>query len=302
VAGVDGSAVALHAVRWAAREAAALGVPLRLVHSYFLVIGDYSKLQITAADVQSEMRAAGAVRLQDAENAALDTEPTLRVESALYEGDPRVVLLGESRHAALVVLGSRGLNETGRLLLGSSGLTVAVQGDCPLVVVRAKAPECGPVLVGVDGWPGSAAAARFAFQQASMHGCALTVLHTWTELTAAGVPWASDGGSDVVHEEQRRLIVERLSGLTKEFVDVPVEYVVVRGRPGRALLQYGEHARLIVVGTRGRSAFTGLLLGSVSQNVANHALCPVAVVRSKADTAHRSPPSRDSGAAVPRRT
>jgi nucleotide-binding universal stress UspA family protein len=60
---------------------------------------------------------------------------------------------------------------------------------------------------------------------------------------------------------------------------VLVEREVVRERATRALLRHGEHAQLLVVGSRGRGGFRGLLLGSTSQHLLQHAACPVAVVR-----------------------
>ena len=58
---------------------------------------------------------------------------------------------------------------------------------------------------------------------------------------------------------------------------------VVRGHPAQVLLDAAEDAALLVVGSRGRGGFTGMLLGSVSQHVIARAACPVVVVRTPAD-------------------
>lgn len=72
---------------------------------------------------------------------------------------------------------------------------------------------------------------------------------------------------------------ESLAAMKSEFPDVPVEAVVDWRRPAKALLEHSSGAQLLVVGSRGRGEFTGLLLGSTSRAMVQHAACPVLMVR-----------------------
>ena len=75
------------------------------------------------------------------------------------------------------------------------------------------------------------------------------------------------------------MLAEQLAVWQEKYPDVPTERQVIHQRPAAALIELGHRARILVVGSRGRGGFTRLLLGSVSQAVAQHAPCPVAVVR-----------------------
>jgi nucleotide-binding universal stress UspA family protein len=80
-------------------------------------------------------------------------------------------------------------------------------------------------------------------------------------------------------DEARRILADRLTGWEQKYPDVHVTRVVVHDKPSSALLAHATTAQLVVVGTRGRGAFRGLVLGSTSQHLLHHAPCPVTVVR-----------------------
>jgi nucleotide-binding universal stress UspA family protein len=79
------------------------------------------------------------------------------------------------------------------------------------------------------------------------------------------------------------VLAERLAGWGEKYPDVRVQRVVTRDRPARALVDESRRAQLVVVGSRGRGAAAGLLLGSVSHAVLYRAHCSVAVVRPPAE-------------------
>ncbi|HVV29366.1 MAG TPA: universal stress protein [Mycobacteriales bacterium] len=268
VAGVDGSASALAAVRWAAAEAVRWDRRLRLVHVVEPVPVDAG---FASRDREStERRRRGELWLHTARTVASTAAPS--VETVLHEGDRREILIAEAAWAAELVLGSRGRGGLGRLAERSSGLAVAVHSGCPVVVVRGPVHESGHVVAGVDDGPESTAVLRFAFHQARRYGTGVTVLHTWR--------LAGPGGSAAAHRYAERALREKVSAVAAEFDGFDAECLVVRGKPDETLLEYGRHARLIVVGTRGHGGLAGLFLGSTSQSVAAHGTAPVAVIRS----------------------
>ena len=79
--------------------------------------------------------------------------------------------------------------------------------------------------------------------------------------------------------EAEQLLADRLAAWQDKHPTVEVHRIVEQDRPARALLTHATNAQLVVVGSRGRGAWTGLSLGSVSQSLLHHAPCPVAVVR-----------------------
>ncbi|SMD27505.1 Universal stress protein family protein [Kibdelosporangium aridum] len=89
--------------------------------------------------------------------------------------------------------------------------------------------------------------------------------------------------SPLVREAEETL-AEQLARWQQKYPDVRVTRQVVRDRPAHALLRFSDEAQLIVVGSRGRGGFRGLLLGSTSQHLLRHAPCPVAVVRTRHET------------------
>jgi nucleotide-binding universal stress UspA family protein len=281
VVGVDGSACALTAVNWAARECVRHHVPLRLVHGYELPVRGYPEILMAAHEVRGAIEEQGRTWLAEAETAARAAAPAVEVRTDLVEQGATPLLIEESQQARLVVLGSQGLGGFTGLLAGSTAVALTAHGRCPVVVVRGTDSEVGPVVVGVDGSPASEAAIGFAFEAASARDAPLTAVLTWTDFhveTGYGTPRPAIDWAQVENDELR-LLAERLAGWQEKYPDVHVDRLVVRDRPVRALLGLAEHARLLVVGSRGHGGFTGMLLGSTSQALVYHSPCPLAIVR-----------------------
>lgn len=121
-------------------------------------------------------------------------------------------------------------------------------------------------------------AIAFAYAAAAARGVSLVAVHAWWDLafdlaTAPELDW------DAIEATEHELLPERLAGWVEKYPDVPVERLTIRDRPAHSLLEHADRAQLVVVGSRGRGEFSGLVLGSVSNVLLHRASCPVAVVR-----------------------
>lgn len=282
VVGVDGSPQAQVALEWAAAEASHMRRPLRIVHGFIWPLMGVPLGPAPGGPSHGGLQAEAERLLADAETHARSTAPDVDVTSRLVTGAATRVLLDQALDAELVVVGNRGLGGFLGLLVGSVGVEVAAHAPCPVVIVRARPadapqPSTGSVVVGVDGSDASNLAVGFAFRAASHWGRGITAVH------AREAPEPLDPAlmkaADEIEEAERRLLEESLDRERQRFPDVDVRSKVVNAHPGRALVEESADAELVVVGSRGRGGFTGLLLGSVSQAVVHHARCPVAVVR-----------------------
>jgi nucleotide-binding universal stress UspA family protein len=289
VVGVDGSESALHATRWAAREAESRNLPLRLVHVCEPPVISHPTTMAGQGTYLGALRDQGRHWVREAVAAAGSVAPTVPVAEVVRVGGAAAVMVEESLGARLTVLGSRGLGGLPDMTAGSVAVAVAEHGHTPVVVVRGRTledppPAGGPVLVGVDGSPASEAAVEFAFDLASFRGTELVALHSWSEVSFDTV-WtmlAFESDWHAVADEEHRLLNERMAGWQEKYPDVPVHRVVVRDQPVRALLKAAERtgAQLIVLGTRGLGGdLTGMGMGSTSRALLYQSECPVAVVR-----------------------
>ena len=123
---------------------------------------------------------------------------------------------------------------------------------------------------------------EFAFAEASSRRAELVPVHTWwweePGPFLAGSEWDDEWVE--VAETQKVLVAEMLAGWREKYPDVKVSPTAVRGQAAVVLEQVSKNAQLLVVGSRGRGGFAGLLLGSVSNRVLHQAKCPTVVVPS----------------------
>lgn len=142
------------------------------------------------------------------------------------------------------------------------------------------------VVVGLDGSDGARAALRWAVAEADQWKAPLVVVWAWEFsplLVATDAPVALDDLEDANRHVLTTVLTEELGAERAERVDTRL----VEDVPVNALLATATERDLLVVGSRGRGGFKGLLLGSVSQQLVHHAVCPVVIVRTPPEAEER---------------
>ena len=297
VVGYDGSPGARLALDWAVESARRDDRDLTIVHA----------LGLTTAATASAYDSGPAARLYEEMTEGIVNEAVTRAAKELDHrrihalsvvGSPSSELVTASRHADLVVTGSRGRGEAASGLLGSTAYAVAAHAHCPVVVVRGEAVvhagPTHPVVAGVDSSEAAAraldtAATIAAAAEASLYVVGVDDLATtagvWATEPALGygivVPaaWADDVAGEVRAATQR-LVDDLAARVRAAHPGLDVQAVTLDGPPGQTLARHAREvdAGLVVVGSRGHGGFAGMLLGSVSHRVVHDATCPVMVI------------------------
>lgn len=285
--GVDGSPESMGAVDWALARAAREGWRVHILCAYSLpsfttasLDGGYAALDDTA------IREGAQAVVDEAVKRIRDRGVT--VTSSLETGDPAGVLVDLSSEAVLSVVGTRGGGGFADRLLGTVSSALPAHAHCPTVVVprHVEGAAYTPVkriVVGVDG----SASARKALK------CAVLEAEAWgAELTAvAAVPMASGAGALAwlpAAVDRDQVLADVRSGLDRAVAEaveghpgVTVRRHALDGNAAQLMSEFSTAVDLVVVGSRGRGGFSGLLMGSTSQGVLSHAACPVMVVPSR---------------------
>jgi nucleotide-binding universal stress UspA family protein len=276
VVGYNGKEHSRTALAWGTEEAVRRDVPLIV-----LFAANYPGMTVEpgpgllhrdpgALEAAEEVTAEGVARARQA-------APGLSVVGATEVTSPSQALVEAGGHAAVVVLGSRGYGRVVGALLGSVTFAVAARARCPVVVVKDETPDRPlgrdhRVVVGTDGSPGAAGALRFAADQAAARAAALEIV------TCTGGRQVGD-----VDDQELRASAERIARSAADALQMTHPGLTVTTRVGdgpaeATLVDASVDAGMVVVGTRGRGAFEGMLLGSVSHALIHGAGCVVAVV------------------------
>ena len=283
VVGVDESPAAKVAVQWAARDAELRKIPLTLVHATSPEVATWPNVRLPA----------GLARWHREHGRRLVDDAFKVVEDATKHGGPAEVhteilpsaavptLVDLSKDAEMVVTGCRGSGRWPGRLMGSVSSGLLHYAHCPVAIIHDEDPlmphpSKAPVLVGIDGSSASELATAIAFDEASRRDVGLIAVHAWSDVDVSEWPGIDWPATQSMAEE---VLAERLAGWQEQYPDVQVSRTVVRDEPARQLVQRSEEAQLVVVGSRGRGGFAGMLVGSVGETVAQMARMPVIVAR-----------------------
>lgn len=281
LAGVDGTEAGLAAARYAAAEAARLGVALHLIYA----IDPYAPALPTwppaPTDPDSRMGKLARAILDEAEEAVADSGAV--VSTYMLLGRPALVLVENAAKARLVVLGDQPRNRFDRIITSSIIAPVAAHSPAPVVVVPAAWPSDnapGEIVVGVQDAATSTALVRRGLEVAAARGARLRLLHAlrsfgeYPDHLAAGIDehlWTERAEQEMnaVLEAARASSGPRTAGVVSS-----VE--VVLAQTAYALVEASRQAQLLILG-RGRRFLGFKHLGGTSRAVLRESVCPVEI-------------------------
>lgn len=273
--GVDGSPGSEAAAIWAAAEAGALAVPLRVIGTYMWELLDPWTSPADALILAKQHK--GCDYMVNGIVSSLHRDfPDLDVFGEVVHADPRDLLSERGDDASMIVVGTRHLGPLGRAVLGSVSTHLAATAPCPVIVLRGASTvieEHPAVVAGIAGGPETSDILAFAFAHAQAHRLPVRTVLCWRPL----LDRVGTGGEPPV-ERAEQWLAEAVAGWRDRYPDVEVDTVVVRDHPVSGLVGAATSQHLLVVGRRRQRSRFGAHLGSVSQGVVHHASCPVAVI------------------------
>jgi nucleotide-binding universal stress UspA family protein len=282
VVGVDGSAAARQAVRWSAGEAARRHCALRVVHAHVWPTTGSRSRYAARYGYRRALLDRARRWVDEGVELARATAPEVKTVGDVRIGSAVELLTEESRSARVVAIGSADRGGPAALWEGTTAVTLAAHGHCPVVVVRGlpsrSVERHGPVAVGVDRSAASEAAIGFAFDAAALHGVPLIAMRTRRGLVSNGGPLAALPMGHGVDADDEWLLERQLAAWQEKYPDVPVRRMAAHGRPTRSLLDRTAGAGLLVLGSRRRRGVPGALIGPARRSVLHRSACPVAIV------------------------
>jgi nucleotide-binding universal stress UspA family protein len=266
IVGVDGSAEAEAAAKWAVREAELREDDVLLVHAYEVPLLPSSGMAAAIAQGRQERQA-----LLDKVAGTLAVPPRMHLDQRIEIDSPESLLPQLSERAELTVLGQDHRALSGRMPLGHTASTVASMSRHPVVAVprgwTAPADDRRPIAVAIDGLHSSSSTLSFAFTEASLRQAPVLVVHSAPLSELA------------IGEQDTRLnLAEILAGWKADYPNIDVETILLAGPPRDTVATVSADAQLLVVGVPYRGREFTRWVRSVARAVLDRASCPVAVI------------------------
>jgi nucleotide-binding universal stress UspA family protein len=281
--GVDGSHASYKATWWAANYAKHAGLMLQIVCAYSLpsyaavsfdatytAMGDDNAAHSDAQEILSKAK-------------AIADEQGVEAATLIVTGDPSSVFVELSRNYNLIVIGNRGKGGLAERLLGTTSSSLPAYAYCPIVVVP-YTDDDGKVMhlnntitrvaVGSDESKWGLKALEISADFASTWGAELDVISAIPGIKGI------DGEQGVV-DSYKEDLESSLKPIRIAHPELNITKTIVPGTAVDALTKASYDHDVVVVGSRGRGGFTGLIMGSTSQGLIQHAVGPVYVVPKK---------------------
>ena len=280
--GVDGSHASYKATWWAANYAKHAGLTLQIVCAYSLpsyaavsfdatytAMGDDNAAHSDAQEILSKAK-------------AIADEQGVEATTLIVTGDPASVFVELSRNYNLIVIGNRGKGGLAERLLGTTSSSLPAYAYYPIVVVPYTDDDGNlmhlnntitKVAVGSDESKWGLKALEIAANFAAAWDAELDVI--------SAVPNMKGSDDEGVMASFKDDLEVRIKPLEEAHPDLKINKQIVPGPAVGALTKASYDHDVVVVGSRGRGGFTGLLLGSTSQGLLQHAVGPVYVVPRK---------------------
>ena len=311
IVGVDGSDNSQSALGWAIKHAQLSSGEIRLVAAYTVPGVNVNQADIVYPANFEAVFKKSLQKLLDT-NATSVTDASVPVSTVIFPGDASGVLVENSKNADLAVIGARGRGGFAGRLLGSVALAMPAHSHCPTVVIPstwpqrslpekplpvdlpvrsfasrvaatdsgAKRPDfSGEVVAAIDPFETDGPVLRDAAVQARIYGLPLHLVGITATHVLSPEWMPSESHLVKMYDEAVTSREEAVESLREEFPEVEVRWSIFDAPATEVLISATYTAELMVMGSRGRGGFASTILGSTSQAVLSHAVCPTRIVR-----------------------
>jgi nucleotide-binding universal stress UspA family protein len=291
--GVDGTDASYKAVWWAANYTKHAGLRLQIVCAYSLPSYAAVSFDATYSALGDDVVAHTDAQDILARAKAIAGEQGVQASTLIVTGDPSSVFVELSRNYHLIVIGNRGKGGLAERLLGTTSSSLPAYAYCPIVVVPFTDDEdhllhlnntIHKVAVGSDESQWGMKALDIAADFANSWQAELNVLSAVPIYgTMGGIFSVAPSQEDMQHVVDSYMddLRTRVQPIRQRYPHLSINLKVIPGSAVDALTKASGRNDVVVVGSRGRGGFTGLILGSTSQGLIQHATCPVYVVPRK---------------------